>query len=583
MRGLRGVFVVFGLVCALSLAGCGLPWPFPQPTPDPKLPDAQQVFRPLDSGTNAGDMDSLDPGQLQFQFDSGMAQLIFPQLVTLDEQQPVDWAAESHEISADGLTYTFHLHKGMTWADGTPIDATTFAYSINRTLDPCTPTGVSFYLFDLAGAEAFHSGKCPPGAIKSTAALIGSSIQTPDPLTLRLTLAHPAGYFLSKLTWPTSFAVPQALVEKYTQPGQPGDFVSSTWTKHLLDDGRFGGNLYLLTKWQLTQPTDRGSLIFERNERFWGKKPLLRRIEYTLYKDVAVEWSDFTVGKGDISGFPQAQLAMARTLKGVSIQQLPALAYSFVTLNTQVAPFDDARMRQAFSLALDRNALIAEASRQFAQPTFHLIPEGAPGYNPDLADTAGRKGRAALTPDLDAARALATSYAAEHCGGAYSKCPPIAILRYERGSSTYTTLMQPMMDQWHQMFPGWVIQFAWVPPVQIPTIPPYQLMIGAWGADYPDPQDLISQRWTTHAAYNSDHISIPQVDSLLAQADTMSDQAARLALYRQAEQLLIKQAPIFPLWQSLLTYAMRSRVANWRIAPTQMTPLSVWQSAYIKR
>ena len=68
-----------------------------------------------------------------------MAQLIFPQLVTLDEkQQPVDWAAESHEISADGLTYTFHLHKGMAWADGTPIDATTFAYSINRTLDPCT-------------------------------------------------------------------------------------------------------------------------------------------------------------------------------------------------------------------------------------------------------------------------------------------------------------------------------------------------------------------------------------------------------------------------------------------------------------
>ncbi len=64
-------------------------------------------------------------------------------------------------ISADGLTYTFHLHKGMTWSDGTPIDATTFAYSINRTLDPCLGSGVSYYLFDLAGAQAFNSGKCP--------------------------------------------------------------------------------------------------------------------------------------------------------------------------------------------------------------------------------------------------------------------------------------------------------------------------------------------------------------------------------------------------------------------------------------
>ena len=102
-------------LCLLLLAGCSLPFPFPQPTPDPKLPDAQQVLRPLVSGANAGDIDTLDPGQIQFGFDYGMAQLIFPQLVTLDEQQhPIDWAAESHEISADGLTYTFHLHKGMT-------------------------------------------------------------------------------------------------------------------------------------------------------------------------------------------------------------------------------------------------------------------------------------------------------------------------------------------------------------------------------------------------------------------------------------------------------------------------------------
>jgi len=155
MRRFRGFFALFGLLCVVSLAGCGLPWPFPQPTPDPKLPDAQQIFRPLDSGPNAGEVDSLDPGQMQFGFDYGMAQLIFPQLVTLDEkQQPVDWAAESHTISADGLTYTFHLHKGMVWADGTPIDATTFAYSINRTLDPCTESPVAYYLYELAGAEA---------------------------------------------------------------------------------------------------------------------------------------------------------------------------------------------------------------------------------------------------------------------------------------------------------------------------------------------------------------------------------------------------------------------------------------------
>ena len=98
--------------------------------------------------------------------------------MTLDErQQPVDWAAESHEISADGLTYTFHLHKGMKWADGTPIDAATFAYSINRTLDPCTESAVANYLYELAGAEALNNSACPSSTIKSTATLIGSTIQ----------------------------------------------------------------------------------------------------------------------------------------------------------------------------------------------------------------------------------------------------------------------------------------------------------------------------------------------------------------------------------------------------------------------
>jgi ABC-type transport system substrate-binding protein len=149
------------------LAGCGLPWPFPQPTPDPKLPDAQQVFHPLDRGPIGGDLETLDPALIQVSIDYGLAQLIVPPLVPLDDRlHPIDWAAASHEISADGLSSTFQLHRGMTWADGTPIDATTFASAINRALDPCTgppPDVVALHLYDLAGAEAFNKRTCPLG------------------------------------------------------------------------------------------------------------------------------------------------------------------------------------------------------------------------------------------------------------------------------------------------------------------------------------------------------------------------------------------------------------------------------------
>jgi peptide/nickel transport system substrate-binding protein/oligopeptide transport system substrate-binding protein len=584
------------LLLAFLLGGCGLPWPFPQPPLDPKSPDNEQILRPLDSGPNAGDVDSLDPAQIQFGFDYSLAQLIFPQLVTLDDHlQPIDWAADSHEISADGLTYTFHLHKGMVWSDGTPIDATTFAYSINRALDPCLGSGVSYYLLDLAGAKTFNSSTCPPGAIKSTATLIGTSIQTPDPLTLRLTLADPAGYFLSALTWPTSSAVPQALVERYTQPGKPGDLASSTWTQHLLDNGPFGGNLYLLTSWQHTQisPTGRGSLIFERNERFSGKKPLLRRVEYGLYRDVAVEWNDFTQGKGDVSPVLAPQLAAARAMRTITVQQTPMLTYWYVKPSWALAPFDDVRVRQAFSLALDRNALALQGNsssqanrppetiQAYHQPSIHLVPEGMPGYNPDLTDAVGRKGTDALTPDLAAARRVASAYAAESCGGDYAKCPPIIFPIYGHMSSGLTALGQAIIDQWTQAFPGWRIQATGYAGVEVK--PQYSVEIDGWGADYPDPQDFLSLLWGTLATYNAGHVSVPQADALLLQAGEMGDQRARMPLYQEAGQLLVIQGAAIPLYQFLQPYAVRPRVSGWRIAPTGLTPLSVWLKVYITR
>ncbi|HEY7021717.1 MAG TPA: peptide ABC transporter substrate-binding protein [Ktedonobacterales bacterium] len=594
MRRFRGVFVVAGLLCAVSLAGCGLPWPFPQPTPDPRLPDAQQVFRPLESGPNAGDVDTFDPAQIQFGFDYGVAQLIFPQLVTLDEkQQPMDWAAESHTISADGLTYTFHLHKGMAWADGTPIDATIFAYSINRTLDPCTATYTATHLFDLAGAEAFNNGACPAGAIKSAATLIGTAIQTPDPLTLRLTLAHPAGYFLSALTYPTSWAVPQALVEKYTTPvhysSNDSNGTDSTWTEHLLDNGPFGGNLYLLTTWQHPNSTadGRGHLVFERNERFSGKKPLLRRIEYTLYRaaDLRTEWQDFTRGAGDSASIYSDALtiAQARTLAGVVLQQVPSLGFSFLAINWKYAPFDDVRVRQAFSLALDRQAIEHEMFLDTSQPTIHLAPEGMPGYNPDLTDAAGRKGKDALTPDIPAAQALLKSYAADKCRGQLVLCPPI-YLSVPNGSTRFLQLGKMLQQQWQQAFPGWSISLQTLGgDIELSRPRHLQLWWDGWGADYPDPHDFLSVLWATQAEYNYSAVSMPQVDALLSQADGMSDQAARISLYQLAEQLLVNQGAAIPLTQNVYWYAVRSRVVGWQVAPTDVTPLSVWQTAYLKR
>ena len=287
----------------------------------------------------------------------------------------------------------------------------------------------------------------------------------------------------------------------------------------------------------------------------------------------------------DLSNSDTSAIAQARTLPGVVLQQVPALSYSFLAINWNYAPFDDVRVRQAFSLALDRQAIEHEISLDTSQATIHLAPEGMPGYNPDLTDAAGRKGKDALTPDLDIARGLVSAYAAEKCGGKLSVCPPV-VLSVPNGSTRLLQLGKMLQQQWQQAFPGWSISLqtldgdAYINPRLHSHL---QLWWDGWGADYPDSQDFLSFLWTTDAEHNVSAVSNAQVDELLSQADSMTDQAARMPLYQLAEQLLVNQGAAIPLTQSVNWYAVRSRVVGWRVAPTGVTPLSVWQTAYLKR
>jgi ABC-type oligopeptide transport system substrate-binding subunit len=659
-------FTVAAILLVMLLAGCAAPWPAPQPTPDPKAPDAQQIVRPQEISDAVQyqnpALEVLDPALIYLPSDYDNAQLLFPPLVTLDEnQRPTDWAAARHDISADGLTYTFHLRTGMTWSDGAPLDANTFAYSINRALDPCTWSYNARSLAIIKGAQAFTSSRCPLGALHSPTTLIGASLLVPDPLTLQILLERPAGYFLSALTCPLSWAVPQWLVERYTQPatqlatvrdGQetgfppPGTVVTpqeegsaeeglavdadvgrgqgstpqmlpdwllrqrdqrviasglphttSTWTAHLTDNGGLGGNLYRLTTWDHV-----GHLAFERNERFWGKKPVVRRIDRLLYATPTDAWKDFVAGKGDIGTVPFLDAsgnngaAVARTLPGVTVQQTPVLETVYLTPDWQRPPFDDLRVRQAVSLAIDRQALARVAveplfplaSQVAVIPSVHLVPEGMPGYNPGLADVAGRTGKEALTPDVPKARALATAYAAERCGRAFSGCPPLVVWGsdVDRGDKllAWDTLLE---EEWQTAFPGWPSTFCNVEgrchPIPRSPVGRGQLTVDGWFADYPDPQNVLSLAWTTQAQYNQSSVSIPAVDALCAQADASTDQDARLKGYQQAEQMLVTQVAAIPLYQYSATSVVRSRVVGWRLAPTGQTPLSVWQRMYIRR
>ncbi|HEY7091629.1 MAG TPA: ABC transporter substrate-binding protein, partial [Ktedonobacterales bacterium] len=529
----------------------------------------KQFLKPIAVGSANGDVGSIDPAHVTGVLEYDIARRIFPPLVTLDGNlKPIDWAAKSHEVSEDRLTWTFHLNKGMKWSDGNPIDSKTFAYSINRMLDPCTRSEVARYLFGIQGAAAFHAGACPAGAHTSAKTLVGSSIIAGDPMTLQIKLSAPDPSFLFALATPGAWAVPKQLIST--------DF--GHWTERLADDDGFGGNLYKASKWDHA-----GHFEMAVNDSFWGKKPILPKILFTLYRDATVAVSDYKSGVGDMITAPIAPSDDLRNLKGTNYSAIPALDLTYLIPNWRLAPFDDLRMRQALALAVDRRALLHDAARETDLPTIHIVPAGLSQYTADLRDSADRTGDAALTSAPEKAVALAQSYANANCGGALSACSPITLTYAD--APDQQTLAQALLAQWRRILPGLQFSVRAVAPATLDQSARLsQLTLTTWRADLPDTLAMLLSRLRTGGAQNLGAASVPDADTLLDQAATISTGSGEVSLDQisHAEQLYATNVAWIPLAQGTFAQAMRSNVIGLTYGADQHISLTTWQTAYIR-
>jgi len=558
---------------ALTLAGCNQQRASTASTPAPTpASDAQQVLH-IALGHSIGTLDpavQLDPES------SGMLALVWPTLVALDaQQQPRPWAAQRIDISPDGLTYTFHLYKGLTWSDGTPLGAQDFAYSLNRLLDPCTDSHLGYDLYSLKDAVAFNTETCESvsgssetlsGSINT---LLNNAITVTDPQTLVVKLQQPSAYFLTALSAPACAAVPQQLIAHY----------GSQWTSHLATGVGFGANLFLVTAWD-----SKHGLTLQRNPHFWGKKPLLRELDLTFEKSDAVAYSNFLSGQSDIGYAPLAQYGQASAKK--DFHAVGNLTEDYFAMNWRIAPFNDERMRQAFALALDKETLIEQVFHGTAQPTNHIVPQGVPGYNAALT---GPDGTQTLKGNVVKAQQLEQSYIHDVCSGQVSQCPAVT-LTVASGYPTQASLAQAAVTMWKAAFPGYPVSSATIDDGTFlddllgnVTAPTLQFWATFWVGDYPDPQDWLSLQFLPTSAYNSSSVNLSDANALMIRADGEPDVAQRMLDYQRAEQMLVTQVAWIPLDQEEVWWESAPYVTNYALTTTEQTPLSVWQQVYIAR
>jgi peptide/nickel transport system substrate-binding protein/oligopeptide transport system substrate-binding protein len=479
-------------------------------------------------------------------------------------------------VTDGGLTYTFKIRPGLKWTDGTPIDANTFAYSWNRGLDPCTTSGAASYLYPIKGAAAFNQGTCPDANATnpvSTDTLIGKSIVVTDPQTLTVTLEKPFAYFLPTVAaTAVVLASPKQLIEKYG---------IKEWTEHLTDNGGFGGNLFKVTIWD-----HKGNLQLTRNDGFWGTKSKVRQINFKIYKDADTSYNSYLNGQVDvgIAGLPPT--ATYQQMKTRSdFHQSDNLATSYLGPNWAKPPFDDVAARQAFALAVDRDALNAVAQGA-GTPTYHIVPKGQPGYFDGLKNIDGKTGTAANKADDAMAKQLITDYANRKCGGDITKCPKVT---YET-SNTPSNIAgsQALLQMWKTAMPGYPVEISNVDfgtlinDVYSGSAP--QLFGIGWIVDYPDPQDWLSLQFLPGSSVNVQNINYAPANDLMNQADIEQDQTKRFQLYNQAEQMMVDQVGWIVTNQQIAVWLFNgSKISGYRQNTSGYTSLTDWQNTiYVK-
>jgi oligopeptide transport system substrate-binding protein len=459
---------------------------------------------------------------------------IFSGLVGLNQTlDVVPDIAESWDVNSDDMTYTFYLQHGVSFQGGGEVTAADFKYSWERACDPTTGSGTAAtYLGDIVGARDMLAG---------TATEI-SGVRVIDNYTLQVTVDAPVTYFLDKLAYPTAFVVNKADVESganwWLQPDGTGPFKLKQWTP-----GQ--------------------QLVLERNQNYYGEQAKLTQVvfQFSAVDPMAL----YETGQIDVALVSTSYIDEATDENGPFHDQLsvtPELNLYYIGFNTAEPPFDDVNVRQAFCLAVDKQHIAAVILRDMVSVAEGILPPGMPGYN---------EGLQGLNYNVESARQLiaASQY------GDVSNLPPITLTIDGYGNNIPSYLGAVIQD-WQQNL-GVEVSVRQLEPADFLynlNEEKDEMFALGWIADYPDPYDLLDILLHTGMENNIFGYSNPGLDALLDQAAVEPDTALRLAMYQQAEQIVVDDAPCLPLFHGADYILVEPYVKDYYLSPLGIPDLS---------
>ena len=500
-----------------------------------EIGDREQIFH-LGNGAEPRD---LDPATAVSNTEQTILGALFEGLVNLspDGQTIVPGAAEKWEVSPDGLTYTFHLHPGLQWSNGDPLTAEDFLYSFRRIVEPKLGSEMAIYTDWVVGAKDYREER--------THDFSGVGMSAPDPLTFRMTLRERAPFWLAILALPPFDPVHRPTIEKHDAYVRR----EGNWTR---PESMVCNGPFVLREWRTNE-----FITAAKNPRYWDAAHVrLKEVVFHPIENVDAEERAFRGGLLHATRFlPVSKLDVYRHPPSPLLHADPLVSTKFIEVNVERAPFNDPRVRQAFALALDRDALVRDVRRDGSRAAASLCVPGSgppPGYTP----------RARLAHDPERARALLAQAGFAKGAG----LPGIALV-FSGTKAGDQALCEAMQAMWQTELGVHVELVSQEEKVRLDTVRTknYQLLLYSW-LDINDP-DMLLQLFLGQSPNNFSNWASADFDREFAAAGQAPTDAERWTHLQNADALLTDALPMIPLYHENQNYLVQTSVHGWQDNP----------------
>jgi oligopeptide transport system substrate-binding protein len=473
---------------------------------------------------------TLDPALIRDAEGAFLARQVFRGLVTLtDDLEIVPELASKIEISADRLVYTFHLRDNAVFHDGTPITSASVVASLNRAADPALTDGhgeslpAAMYLIDIEGTAERLAGESDTI----------SGVRAIDQSTLEIRLRAPTVTFLYKLAGSCSLIVDVDSIDSqewWSEPNGSGPFV--------------------------LEELNSGMIVLRGFDNFYSGAPGLDEVRILQGSAVAQPLNLYERGQIDLTETPFYSLDRVLWPSDplhddlVIVQQLSS---TYLLINPNHPPFDDINVRKAIAHAIDRDKFVRIGMDDKVLAASGIVPPGILGRDWPAES---------FDYDLDAARAfLDAAGELELSPTIYGGLAATIKLAVERDLGLNIDVI---VAEW-PLFSSKLTSRS---------MPAFVL---SWIADYPDPSNFIDSMFHSGSPDNYIGYSNPDVDNLLDQAAVEADEAARTTLYLEAQQIVVDDAVLIPLYHDVSHMLVKSHVQGLVVSPAGILSLEhVW-------